>query len=582
MGPFSKVIKKLERHANKIANGEDLTFADESDSDDDESTRQRPSTVENDANFINRENPTRWEKALVVLSGMVTQVSKVDPDGLDIVCFGGSTDPNEKPSIYRKVKNIKDIERMVKTRLPSGPCYMGAAMDLVLQEAFQRGFKKRNCGVLVLTAGRPDDSNRLDKSLIDAGNVIAQNGYKESPLTITFVHVGDDPIAEEYMLHLDYNCRSTIKSKKTKEIVDIVDTVKHTEIKEALKEIKGSSGSGTNGALIGAFAGAAMGVGGMYLTNKHQAKKRTEGWNGDWLATYDGDEIATLKVKDDMKGNLIITGFPGGPTTGKYAETQFGFNITYRDAIGNWVIRGDIEDEHTIYWTDGTKWTEIEPKGATWKHYAGAAGAGGAVGYLLGKKFFKKCNKKDQADYVIVVDRSAMMAVKDAPTEDSEIGFVGKVTEGFHNMSTGQKVAVGVTGATAVAGVATGVAVVNAMKTTNNKDEDTSRNAPADTNIHSSQSSQMMGNGLSGTWRSTFDGQEVAVLRIKDDLDGCLNILGFLGGNTVGTYTKSKDTVVSIEFIDPDGKWPIKSSEVKGLNNNTIVWGDGTRWDQIG
>ena len=92
---------------------------------------------------------------------------------------------------------------------------MGAAMDCVLNEAFSRGFKKRPCGILVLTAGRPDDSERLEKSLKDAATYIAKKGYKESPLTVTFVHVGDDPVAEEYMMHLQYNMKSINRSKKT-------------------------------------------------------------------------------------------------------------------------------------------------------------------------------------------------------------------------------------------------------------------------------------------------------------------------------------------------------------------------------
>jgi hypothetical protein len=105
-------------------------------------------------------------------------------------------------------------------------------------------------------------------------------------------------------------------------------------------------------------------------------------------------DITTLKVNDDMKGSLIIDGFSGGRTIGKYSEKRQGYCITFRDADENWIIKGDIEDENTIYWSDGTVWTEIIKKGLSAKHYAGAAVAGAAtgsaVGYLLDKKFFKK------------------------------------------------------------------------------------------------------------------------------------------------------------------------------------------------
>merc|ERR1712160_172895 len=86
------------------------------------------------------------------------------------------------------------------------------------------------------------------------------------------------------------------------ETFDLVDTIKHADIDAAMKEIKGTKSSGKNGALIGAFAGAALGVGGMYLYNKNQAKKRTAGWGGKWKVTHEGEEISILKVKDDKEG----------------------------------------------------------------------------------------------------------------------------------------------------------------------------------------------------------------------------------------------------------------------------------------
>ena len=611
MGRFNKMFKKLERKAQKLLDSDsDNEDSKSSSSSDDE--RLRSNT--DDAAFDNSSNPTRWEKATVGLAGMVKQVSKVDPDGLDIVCFGGSTDPNAKLSVYRNVKNLKDIEKMVTSKLPSGPCHMGKAMDFVLREAFDRGFKKRPCGILVLTAGCPDDSERLEKSLQDAATRIAKEGYKESPLSVTFVHVGDDPKAEEYMQHLASDMTSLKRSKKTGKTVDIVDTIKNRDINAAMKEIKGTKSSGTTGAIVGAFAGAAMGVGGVYMYNKHQAKKRTEGWNGNWKASYDGFEVATLHVKDDLLGNLQITGFPGGPTTGRYAEHQQKYNITFRDADENWIIKGEIDDEHTIYWTDGTRWDEIPPKGVKFKHYAGAAvagaAAGGAVGYLLDKKFFKKAHKKDQADYVIVVDRSAKMAIQDKPLEsdddddedylmveeyvpddndkDKDYNFFESVTKKMDGMSTGEKVAVGVAGAATVAGVAAaGVGVSKAVKShKNNKNNNNNNNNSGDEPVAVARAlscthSDDLG-GLNGRWRSTYDGDEIASITVKDDQkNGILTITGFMGGNTCGKYIRnSVQRITKIHFIDADENWPV-NGDVKGDAENVILWSDDTRWDRI-
>ncbi len=594
MGGFKKIFQQMEQNAEKIMNGQSVNLEGIPD--------LREETLEDGNYEVTMDasaNPTRWEKAVVSLHGMVKQVSKVDPDGLDIVCFGGTE--TGKISLYSNVKNIKDIEKMVTSKLPSGPCKMGKAMDHILHRAFDKGFK-RNCGILVLTAGRPDDAERLEDSLQQAAERIARAGYKESPLSVTFVHVGDDDEAEDYMQHLANNMVSEQVSKRTGEQVDIVDSIKDKDIQAAMKEIKGTKSTGKTGAIIGAFAGAAMGVGGMYLYNKQQAKKRTKGWNGQWKATYDGMELATLEVTDNQKGELIIRGFPGGTTTGKYAESKKGYNIQFKDADEHWRITGDIEDEHTIFWSDGTRWDEIQPKGGKMLHYAaaGAAGAatGGAIGYLLDKKFFKRCSKKDQCDYVIMVDRSAMMAVVDKNSQsgendgeeenDDEIeeytpdenpSMLQQATTKFQNMSTGEKVAVGVAGAAAVAGVAAaGVGIAHAVKS---RKED---NTPVATTraIDTSVTDSMYKGGFNGKWRSTFDGDTLAVLTIEDNLKGKLSISGFMGGETTGSYVRrgSNQQIHSIQFIDADEHWAVKG-EVKGSKETVIIWGDGTRWDKI-
>mmetsp|Transcript_1088 Transcript_1088/g.2065 ORF Transcript_1088/g.2065 Transcript_1088/m.2065 type:complete len:587 (-) Transcript_1088:87-1847(-) len=514
-GKFHDIFKNLEKKADELLNGNDSGEDDKVL----EQIRKSNPTIGNgddyECTFENSINPTRWEKAVVGLHGMVKQVSKVDPDGLDIICFGGSEDPSTedkdgKISLFRNVKNIKDVEEMVTSKLPSGPCHMGKAMDFALKEAFNRGFKKRPCGILVMTAGKPDDSERLETTLQKAAEKIAEGNYKESPLSVTFVHVGDDKDAEDYMQHLNNDLVSHKKSKKTRKVVDIVDTIKDSDIKAAMAEIQGTKSTGTTGAIIGAFAGAAMGVGGMYMYNKNQAKKRTEGWNGNWKASFDGFEIAKLQVKDDLKGKLKIKGFPGGRTYGKYAERKHQYNITFRDADEGWKITGNIEDEHTIFWSDGTRWDEIKPKGPKASHYAGAAlagaASGGAVGFLLDKQFFKKAHKKDHADYVILVDRSAQMALRDTKSltfsgteeeddfieeyrpktktdsdngngkdmeTDTDGGFISNATKKFEGLSTEQKVAVGVAGVAAVAGVtAAGVGVAHAVKKHNNGKDD--------------------------------------------------------------------------------------------------------------
>lgn len=359
--------------------------------------------------------PTRWEKAVFAMNSIVAQISQIDPDGVDVVCFPGSGgEGGTAYDITRNVKNTEGLEAMVTAHPPQGVCMIGPAMDAVLKEAFDRGFDERPCSILVLTAGRPADHQALSNSLAEAASKVTKN----ADLTVTFVQVGDDEWATNYLKELDTELTTTNESG---EQIDIVDTIKDEEVQEAVKEMQGGkSSSGLAGGLMGAFAGAALGVGGVYLANKISNDKRTKGWNGQWKCIYEGEEMCVLDVKDDGEGNLAISNWQEeGTSVGSYAENdQGGFNIQHcAPENENDVIIGTIEDEHTINWDDGTRWEEVEPEGAHWAAYTGAAVGGaaavGATGYLLEKKFFNKASNGVKSDYVIVLDRSSMMAVPD-------------------------------------------------------------------------------------------------------------------------------------------------------------------------
>jgi len=356
--------------------------------------------------------PTRWEKAVMSLNSIVTTVAKIDPDGVDIVCFPGSGgEGGLSYDIYRNIRDANGLEDLVTAVEPKGECHMGATMDVVLKEAFARGFDSTPTSVLVLTAGCPDDSEILTTTLEEA----AKKVDKDSDLTVTFVQVGDDEGAEKYLAHLDTEL-TTISAGG--EEIDIVDTVKDEDIQKAVTELK--ENKGTTGGLIGAFTGAALGAGGMYFFNKQNAKKRTEGWNGTWKVTKGEEEASIIEVKDDLQGNLELTWSGNETSTGSYAESEDGetFNIQHMNLIPTGeVIVGTIEDEHNITWDNGTHWEEIPPEGVNWGAVAGAAAAGaatgGATGYLLDKKFFEKASNKVLSDYVVVLDRSAKMSIHD-------------------------------------------------------------------------------------------------------------------------------------------------------------------------
>lgn len=61
---------------------------------------------------------------------------------------------------------------------------------------------------------------------------------------------------------------------------------------------------------------------------------------------------------------------------------------------------------------------------------AGGAAVGGATGALLDKKFFNKANRQVPSEYVVIMDRSAEMLVKDTgnPTNAGPPRGVGGAT----------------------------------------------------------------------------------------------------------------------------------------------------------
>ena len=114
---------------------------------------------------------------------------------------------------------------------------MGAAMEEVIADAFEKDMNKRPVSILVLTAGRPEDAEELTSTLEKTASRVAGE-FDSNPLSITFVQIGDHPKAAEYLASLDG------------QMEDLVDTIKDDEIQAAMGEIKGTKSSGLTGGLI--------------------------------------------------------------------------------------------------------------------------------------------------------------------------------------------------------------------------------------------------------------------------------------------------------------------------------------------
>lgn len=354
---------------------------------------------------------TRWEKAVTAVNSISKTVAKVDSDGVDVYCFPGADGDVDK---YMQIKQAQTVKDFVTAQDPGGDCNMSGALTLALDDAFERGFDEKPCSVLVVTAGQPEDKD----AVVELLQARAANLENPEALTLTFVQVGQDPGARDFLQFLENDMELTSGGG---EPLDIVDTIKDEELKAALDEMACPTffESGGAGGLAGAFAGMAAGAGAYYLYNKHQAAKRTEGWNGTWEVVKANEATGVqLTVADDGAGNITIEGYPeddsaGNPSgSGTYEDTDDGYSICRQTADGSF-LSGEVISEHEIEWPDDTVWKEVPPEGVNWMYMAGAAlggaAVGGAVGYLVQKKFFNKANNSEPSNYIIVVDRSEQM-----------------------------------------------------------------------------------------------------------------------------------------------------------------------------
>ena len=349
-------------------------------------------------------NVTRWEKAAVAIDSVVEQVTQFDPDGVEIVCVGGDR-KNDKIEWHEGNTDTQGLEDTITQIDPGGPCPIGKAMDEVLTKALEKNLETTPCSVLVLTAGKPDDPEILEEALRKASQVVADHGgIQQCPLSVTFIQIGNDRDASEYLAYLD----------DKKMVNDIVDTMGYEELKETVESMRSHTSKAhkkmkqqeAQSAILGTVAGAAMGVGGMLLHNNNKTKKSILG--GEWNCFYEDEQIATLTVKDDYKGNLFIDGLHEDIIQGVYHKDD-NFCVRFTEPDGE-VVEGNLH-AGILHWSDGTRWKRTKPK------YFGAASAGaalvGATVYAIHKKFFQNIKGMEACDYVLVLDRSAKMAMTD-------------------------------------------------------------------------------------------------------------------------------------------------------------------------
>jgi len=200
---------------------------------------------------------TLYDRAVLALEQVVETVVKVDPNGVDILCFGGDDEDDDEGNLdwYRHIKTTKGLKGIVTDKQPAGKTNLGPALieaiDLVWNT---KNLTQRPVSILVITANVPDDF--VDTDMTEQGTTLVEQVLLENvqrfadtceslPLTVTFVKIGTDETnscisCTEYVGMLEKTIQAQCAA--TGEMFHMVNCVEEHDIASAMAEIAAAAG----------------------------------------------------------------------------------------------------------------------------------------------------------------------------------------------------------------------------------------------------------------------------------------------------------------------------------------------------
>jgi uncharacterized protein with von Willebrand factor type A (vWA) domain len=161
---------------------------------------------------------SRWQAAQESTVALARKCEEFDPDGITVYTFS---------SKFRRYENVTaaKVEQIFRENEPVG----GTNLTAVLQDAINNYFQRRSQGrtkagetILVVTDGEPDDRKSVFEVIIQATKQL----QSDEELAISFIQVGSDPQARQFLKALDEQLMS-VGAK-----FDIVDTVTISEMED--------------------------------------------------------------------------------------------------------------------------------------------------------------------------------------------------------------------------------------------------------------------------------------------------------------------------------------------------------------
>lgn len=178
--------------------------------------------TDKDDNKIKNEQAmkTRWELIEESTIALASKCEKLDPDGITVYTF--STNFKKYTSVTaRKVVDIFENED------PFGNTNLAGVLQAALDDFFQRKMisqtKPNGETILVVTDGKADDPITVIRTIVEA----TQKMDRDEELAISFIQIGADKEASEYLEYLDDQLQQDRGAK-----FDIVDTITIDEIVE--------------------------------------------------------------------------------------------------------------------------------------------------------------------------------------------------------------------------------------------------------------------------------------------------------------------------------------------------------------
>jgi len=153
----------------------------------------------------------RWKEAKEALFHIAPFVCKADPDGITLYFFSNNYEK------YRNITNAKKVEKICKREGPGGASLMAKPLKAAFDEHFSKPGKQTT--ILVITDGKPNDKEDVEKEIKKAAGMV----QSEEELSLTFIQIGDDEEATEYLQYLDDDIACA---------TDIVDTISCAKMKE--------------------------------------------------------------------------------------------------------------------------------------------------------------------------------------------------------------------------------------------------------------------------------------------------------------------------------------------------------------